>query len=422
MSEKRKDTKGRILREGEYQRPDGKYEYKYVDAKGIRRSAYSWKLVNTDKVPQGKRCKESLRDIIKRLSRDIEDDINTFDAYKTTLNHYFDVYIENKRELKQSTRTNYRYMYNKYVREEIGVRNIASIKYSHIKNFYLSLIHDKDFKPNSMEIIHTILHPIFKTAVRDGYIRINPTEGVMAEIKRGHDWEKPKRHALTELQQEVFIDYVANSHTYRHWLPLFTVALGTGCRIGEIIGLRWQDCDFDENMIDINHSLIYRMQDNGKCEFHITTPKTKAGTRIVPMFQEVKRALLQEKMRQMQCGFNLNVIDGYSGFIFKNRYGDVFQPGTINQAIKRICSDYNSEETAKAEKEKREPILLPHFSVHNLRHTFCTRFCENETNLKIIQEIMGHADIETTMNIYNEATKEKKVESFANLEGKIKIS
>ena len=59
---------------------------------------------------------------------------------------------------------------------------------------------------------------------------------------------------------------------------------------------------------------------------------------------------------------------------------------------------------------------------HNLRHTFCTRFCENETNLKVIQEIMGHADISTTMNIYNEATKEKKKESFANLEGKVKIS
>lgn len=75
-----------------------------------------------------------------------------------------------------------------------------------------------------------------------------------------------------------------------------------------------------------------------------------------------------------------------------------------------------------SEKEHREPVLIPHFSVHNLRHTFCTRFCENETNLKVIQEIMCHADISTTMNIYNEATKEKKIESFANLEGKIKIS
>ena len=76
----------------------------------------------------------------------------------------------------------------------------------------------------------------------------------------------------------------------------------------------------------------------------------------------------------------------------------------------------------KAEEEKRQPLLIRHFSVHNLRHTFCTRFCENETNLKVIQEIMGHADIETTMNIYAEATAQKKQESFTRLEGKIKIS
>lgn len=65
---------------------------------------------------------------------------------------------------------------------------------------------------------------------------------------------------------------------------------------------------------------------------------------------------------------------------------------------------------------------MPHFSCHNLRHTFCTRFCENEKDLKVIQEIMGHADITTTMNIYNEVSKEKKVASFANLEGKIRVS
>ena len=94
----------------------------------------------------------------------------------------------------------------------------------------------------------------------------------------------------------------------------------------------------------------------------------------------------------------------------------------VNRAIDRILRDYNKEETVRAGEENRDPELLPHFSVHNLRHTFCTRFCENETNLKVIQEIMGHADISTTMNVYNEATREKKQESFANLEGKIKIS
>lgn len=201
-----------------------------------------------------------------------------------------------------------------------------------------------------------------------------------------------------------------------------TVLLGTGCRVGEVVGLRWEDCDFESNTISVNHNLIYRLQDSGKCEFHITTPKTKSGIRMVPMLSEVKKALEEERERQAQTGFNQTKIDGYSGFIFQNRFGECLNAYCINRAITRICRDYNAEENTLAEAANREPELLPHFSVHNLRHTFCTRFCENETNLKIIQEIMGHADISTTMNVYNEATKEKKMESFANLKGKIKIS
>lgn len=139
----------------------------------------------------------------------------------------------------------------------------------------------------------------------------------MAEIKRGHDWETPKRHALTEEQQSAFINFTANSKTYNHWLPLFTVLLGTGCRIGEVLGLRWQDCDFENGTIEINHNLIYRLQDDGTCRFTITTPKTKSGIRTVPMLSEVKEALMTEKKHQRITGYNKNVIDGYRGFISK---------------------------------------------------------------------------------------------------------
>lgn len=420
MSEKRRDSKNRVLQNGESQRKDGKYELKYVDVNGTRRSAYSWKLVATDRVPEGKRCELSLREMEKQIRRDLEDGIQTHTANTKTLNQLFDTYMSTK-ELKQSTRTNYQYMYKNYVSDTIGKRRISSIKYSDIKKFYNSLILEKKFKPNSMEIINTILHPVFTMAVRDGYIRTNPSDGVMAEIKKSHNWEKPKRHALTEKQQSLFVDFVAGSDTYKHWLPLFTVLLGTGCRIGEIIGLTWEDCDFTENIISINHNLIYRQQDDGKCEMHITTPKTEAGKRIVPMFEAVRKALLQERRQQMKRGFNTTIIDGYSGFVFTNRYGYVHNPQTINRAIKRIYTAYNEREKIQAKKEHRQPVLIPHFSAHNLRHTFCTRLCENENDLKIIQEIMGHSDITTTMNIYNEATKERKQESFARLEGKIKI-
>lgn len=398
MSEKRRDSKGRLLRTGESQRADGKYEYKYVDAKGVRRSLYSWRLVPSDKVPPKKYDCEALRDMEAKVVRDTQDGINSFVAARLTLNDFWEDYISTKYELKASTRTNYKYMYDKYVRR-----------------FYGELL-QHGFKPNSVEIIQTILHPVFNVAVKDGYIRINPTDGVIAELKKSHEWEKPKRHALTVPEQESFVDFVASSKTYGHWSNLFTVLLGTGMRIGECLGLRWEDCDFKSKIINVNHNLIYRTTEARKMELHITTPKTKAGIRIIPMFDDVKRALLDERLKQMEHGFTLAEIDGYSGFIFQNRNQEVLNPHVVNRAIARIIRDHN----IKAEKDGT--IKLPHFSVHNLRHTFCTRLCENEPNIKIIQEIMGHRNIETTMDVYNEATKEKKIESFANLEGKIKIS
>lgn len=254
---KRRDNKGRVLRSGESQRSDGKYEYKYADSNGERHSVYSWKLVATDKVPEGKQGGTSLRDMEKQIQKDLEDNLLIYQTRKMTLNSFWDQYIELKKELKESTRTNYIYMYDNYIRPDFGKKNITTIKYSDVKKFYISLIHERGFKPNSMEIINTILHPVFTSAVRDGYIRSNPSDGLMADIKKSHTWEKPKRHALTEQQQAKFVEFTAQSYQYKHWLPLFTVLLGTGGRIGEILGLRWEDCDFPNSIININHTLIY---------------------------------------------------------------------------------------------------------------------------------------------------------------------
>lgn len=420
---KRTDNRGRILKDGETQRKDGTYRFTYTDADGVRHDVYSKRLVPTDRTPPG--CKEDLclREKERKIIRDLEDGIKAPVENRATLNDLFELYMSDKPKLKESTRTNYLYMYRKYVQDDLGTKKIASIKYSDIKAFYNSLIMKKGFKPNSMEIIHTIIHPVFTLAVRDNYIRINPAAGAMAEIKKSHEWKKPKRHSLTIKEQETFIDYMFSHKIYNHWLPLFTVLLGTGCRIGEVCGLRWEDCDFERGIITIDHNMIYKKYEgDAKATYHITTPKTDAGIRIVPMLSAVKEALQTEFERQKLTGFNESIVDGYTGFIFQTRYGDPISPSNVDKAIIRIYTDYNEDETILADKEGREPFLIRHFSAHNLRHTFCTRFCENETNIKVIQEIMGHADIETTMNIYAEATEQQKVSSFENLEGKIKIS
>lgn len=420
MAEKRKDSRGRVLRDNEFQRGDGRYMFLYYTQTGEKKYVYSWRLTENDKTPQGKRADLSLREKEKQITKDSVHGVDTSKA-KTTLDDIFNKHMS-LLNLKQSTRTNYTYMYKKYIAPQYGKTSITAIKKSDIQHFYKSLIEVQNFKPNSMEIIHTILHPVFQLAVDDDIILKNPTDGVMSKIKKQYNWEKPKRHALTIEQQSAFINYIKNSSTYNHWLPIFTVALGTGMRVGELIGLRISDCDFKSNVISVNHNLIYRQQDSGLCEMHVTTPKTKAGTRTIPMLTEVKSALQTELQKQMEFGLCTCEIDGYSGFIFSNRYGYVHNPQTLNRAIKRIAKEYNAKETQQAEKEKREPLLLPDFSMHVLRHTFCTRFCENETNVKVIQEIMGHADISTTMDIYAEATEQKKKEVFANLDSKIKIS
>ena len=99
----------------------------------------------------------------------------------------------------------------------------------------------------------------------------------------------------------------------------------------------------------------------------------------------------------------------------------VYMNNNINRAIERICVTYNMEEMDQAELEDREPDLLPHFSVHNLRHTFCTRLCESTNDVKFIQQVMGHADFSTTMDIYTHITQENMQENAKNISVNMKL-
>lgn len=192
----------------------------------------------------------------------------------------------------------------------------------------------------------------------------------------------------------------------------------------EIIGLRWQDLDFENRTISINHSVVYYAQEGAKTRksvFQVSLPKTEAGIRIIPMLDAVYDAFKEEYEVQKENGFNSTEIDGMTGFVFCNRFGNVHNPQTVNRTIRRILESYNAEEVLNAKKEKRQPVILPHFSCHHLRHTFCTRFCEQETNIKVIQSIMGHANIETTMDIYAEVTDMKKAESMKHLSEKYDV-
>lgn len=280
------------------------------------------------------------------------------------------------------------------------------------------LVDERGLKPATVDGVHNILHQIFDMAVDDNYIRNNPTNNVLRELKKAHCFKTEKRRGLTRPEQELFMDYLKNSKTAVYWYPVFAVMLGTGLRVGEVTGLRWCDIDLEEGIIDVNHTLVYydhRTSEGKKgCYFNVNTPKTEAGNRQVPMLDFVREAFVMEKQRQELLGVHCEAtVDGYTDFIFLNRFGQPQHQSTLNKAIRRIIRDCNDEQFLKTENPE---VLLPHFSCHSLRHTFTTRMCEAGVNIKVIQDTLGHKDITTTLNIYTDVTKELKKTEFEGLD------
>ena len=401
QSTKRKDKDRIVLRKGECQRPNGSYDYRWTDQFGKRHVIYGKTL-------------EELREKEKEVDRDISDGIKA-EKRNTTINELFDLWCHIKRGLKDNTFQNYKYMYNTFVRPKFGKLKISQVKKSDVKRFYNYLADERGLQASTIDSIHTVLHQVFDLAVDDGYIRSNPSERVLKELKQAHCFQTEKRKALTVEEQELLLDYLRNTPRYRHWYPIFAVMLGTGLRVGEATGLRWCDIDLDEGLIDVNHTLVYYCHGPQKgCSFNVNTPKTKAGERVVPMLGFVKEAFLEERENQKETGISCKAsVDGYTDFIFVNRYGDTQHLGTLNKAIRRIIRDCND---AQFEKSENPEVLLPHFSCHTLRHTFTTRMCEAGVNIKVIQDALGHADVSTTLGIYADVTKDLRKDEFAGLD------
>lgn len=406
MANSRKDSKGRKLDTGYTQRSDGRYCYRYQVNK---KTHYLYDRSLAD-----------LKEKVKRLRKELDNGIDVSNAHVTTLNDSFDVYISSRKKLRDTTRNNYIYLYDKFVRDSIGTKIIGKIMIQDVEQFYNNLL-DKDMKYGSLKLIHSILKLTFNDAIKRNLISNNPTNGCLKEVADNCETKQQKRFAMTQKEQAEFMNYARNSKMYCEYVPLFTVFLGTGLRVGEMFGLTWEDIDFKNRMIIVNKTLTYKVGSNGKAEFHISPTKTGAGTRTIPMLEDVRKALLQTREKSIIMGKCETVVDGYSDFVFANSRNHVHKPNTINRVIDSIIKKYNQEEEAKAKKEKREPFQIRHFSVHSFRHTFLTNYCQYETNLKTIQGIAGHSDIHITMQVYAEATQESKQESFKNLEGKFKI-
>lgn len=399
----RKDHRGRVLPPNVSQKSD----LRYIWRKMIDGQQYT--LVDRD-------LNELKKKIIRKES-ELQNGIYTT-AQKITLEAWFMKWMEvYKGNLKESTRTSYFQSWDAHVKKSrLAGMQISHIKRVHIVELYKQMSEEQGLATSTVHNVHIILYGCLADAREDGIIPSNPCENAFKKVKRK---EPKRREALTIEQQNAFMDFIAESSTYRLYRPLFTFFLGTGCRVGEVTGLTWKNVDFKNDTITIDHTMQYFML-NGKNQFHVDTPKTKAGIRTIPMITQVRKQLFQQRELCLALGKTVQ-IDGYTDFVFPASTGKPYTDEGINALIRRIVKAYNNQEEEQAKKEHREPCLLPVFSAHVLRHTFCTRFCENESNVKVIQAVMGHQNIQTTLGIYAHATEGKIEEAMQELERKIKM-
>lgn len=353
MSEIRRDKKGRKLWTGESQRKDGKYEYKYQDVFGKRRTVYSWTLTSADTTPKGKRNDLPLREKEKQIQRDLNSGLATNGGDLTVL-ELVEMYVAQKRGVRHNTRANYNFVINILKKEDFGCKRIDRVKIFDAKAWLIKL-QDDGRGYSTIHSVRGVLRPAFQMAVDNDLLNKNPFEFQLSTVVVN---DSVTREAITRKQEREFLEFV-------------------GLTIGNI--------DFENSRIIVDHQL----QRTRNMEYVIEDPKTGCGTRMVPMTPEVKecfaRILANRKPPKVEP-----VVQGYSGFLFLDKNGRPMVALHWEKYFQHICAKYNSI----------YKVQMPKITPHVCRHTFCSNMAKSGMNPKTLQYIMGHSEIGVTLNTY----------------------
>ena len=380
MSEKRRDNKGRVLRNGESQRKDGRFMYKYTDNTGNIKYVYSWKLVKTDTVPKGAKDDLSLREKEKLIHRDLEDDIVPCGGEMTVLD-LVKKYVSQKTGVKHNTEANYNFVINIIKKEDFGKKRIDKVKLSDAKGWLIKL-QSEGRGYSTIHSVRGVVRPAFQMAVDDDLIRKNPFEFQLATVVVN---DSVTREALTRKQERAFLKFVKEDKHFSRYYEGIYILFKTGLRISEFVGLTIADIDLKNGVIDVNHQL----QRKRNMEYVIEETKTECGTRLVPMTDEVKKCF-RKIIENRKKPKTEPMIDGKVGFLYLDKNDMPMVALHWEKYFQHICEKYNK--IYKAE--------MPKVTPHVCRHTFCSNMAKSGMNPKTLQKIMGHSDIGVTLNTY----------------------
>lgn len=369
-----KDLKGKELGQGIIQKKNGRYEARYVDRFGKRVSVSGRDLKDVKK-----RYNEAIYENEKEIN--IRRNIKLDDWYEQWMNVYkFDI-------IRENTKNHYSQVYTKHISPYIGNFYLKDIKQMDIKKI-LKKLDENGYGFETKNKVRVILIDIFNKAIANDYIRKNPAKGI--SVKRNN--EKDIR-VLSQEEQVIFFNCCKGTF----YDNFFTTAMSTGMRIGELAALRWNDIDWNENVIRVTRTLIYQKFDgDNKKEFHFGDPKTDTSVRVIPINKQCKIALKKQYVQK-------NIVASkapeckqpdkqFADLLFTTKYNTPLNSQIVCDAIKRIVDEINLTRDITDEMEL--------FSCHCFRHTFATRCFEAGIAPKTVQAYLGHATLQMTMDLY----------------------
>lgn len=338
MSVKRRDKKNRVLRNGESQRADGRYAYKYIDSNGKPQFVYSWRLENTDKIPQGKRDDLCLRDKEKLIQKDKDDQIVPNGGEMTVL-ELVKKYVNQKTGVRHNTEANYNFVINVIKKESFGSKRIDKVKLSDAKEWLIKMQRKDGRGYSSIHTIRGVVRPAFQMAVDDDLLRKNPFEFQLATVVVN---DSVTREAITRKQERQFLDFVKNDKHFEKYYDGIYILFKTGLRISEFVGLTIDDIEFDKDRIKVDHQL----QRKRNMEYIIEDTKTPSGIRYVPMMDGVKECFRRIIENRKKPKIEPSVADAngklYCGFLFLDKNNMPMVALHWEKYFQHIREKYNS--------------------------------------------------------------------------------
>ena len=378
---KRRDNRGRLLHNGEFQMPDGRYRFKYTDAFGQEKVVYSLRLDLHDPVPPGKKRTPSLREMEKQIQADLFDHIATHGGNLTVLD-LVEKYISTKINVRPTTMTHYKTIINIIKNDPFGSKRIDTVRLSDAKLWLIKLQQKDGRGYSSIHSIRGVLRPAFQMAVDDDLIRKNPFSFQLVEVIVN---DSVRREALSRENERKFLNFVKDDPHFNKYYEGIYILFKTGMRISEFCGLTISDIDFEEHSINIDHQLMK----HGSTGYYIQKTKTESGTRVIPMTPDVEECF-RKIIENRNPPRKEPIIDGKTGFLYFDKDGSVMYSLHWEHYFKHIREKYNS--IYKVEM----PLVTPHIC----RHTYCSNMAKSGMNPKTLQYLMGHSEIGVTLNTY----------------------